>query len=493
MGEADGAPGPVRGRVGVRVQGQCPGPNTLGVERLPLSDIHVFVSSTVKDLRLERQTVKQAVGRIGVTPFLSEESGASHLSPNQLCFDEVRAADIYILLVGESYGAVPAPMPAADGQAGSDLLDGRTSVTHAEFKLACRLNKPILVYIKTTDKREHEVDSLVTSIEGFHTGFKRCRFSRSEELAQQVTKDVGDVIASVFKGKFRHFIAPEPKVVCCENPAEAQELCARFICAVVRRRQRPVLGLMAGNTAGGVYGSLEQILAGDPNLQARFGDVRTFHAAERFGVHETSPSSYRSWMMASLYDKLERLGVKLDLSKIHFVPGVVMSNGLDTECHHYNNLVSQHGIDLQLVGMAPNGESMGIDPDRYDPAELRGQRTSLVEICEYTYDYIVPRAPAHLCVTIGMGNVLRFSKRVVLVACGEDKAAAVRNVLTSNDTRLSPCSILKTHNDFWLVIDRLAASALPAGWERHFSRLTYEDALRKFDPARATTVEERPD
>lgn len=61
--------------------------------------------------------------------------------------------------------------------------------------------------------------------------------------------------------------------------------------------------------------------------------------------------------------------------------------------------------------------------------------------------------------TIGMGTILS-AKRVLLVACGEDKANAVQKTLTGRPETFIPASFLQLHTDVEVYLDEAAASKL---------------------------------
>ena len=115
-----------------------------------MSKIKVFVSSTVRDLGQERSIVKEVLENSGVESFLSEEASSTASSPRDVCLDQITECDIFILIIGERYGYVP----ESDSTPGSPY-DGKISVTEGEFLKARELLKPILVFVKDT-QREHE-------------------------------------------------------------------------------------------------------------------------------------------------------------------------------------------------------------------------------------------------------------------------------------------------------------------------------------------------
>jgi hypothetical protein len=62
----------------------------------------VFVSSTVKDLRAERDSVKKALSHYSFNTYLSEHDGADWASSCTKCLSELETSDIYILVESTS-------------------------------------------------------------------------------------------------------------------------------------------------------------------------------------------------------------------------------------------------------------------------------------------------------------------------------------------------------------------------------------------------------
>jgi len=90
----------------------------------------VLISSVIRGFERVRDRAALGVERTGMHPVRSERLAADPDSPRRALLDEVAAADIYLLLLGERYGdVVPSP-------------------TEQEYEEATRLNTPILVLVQ---------------------------------------------------------------------------------------------------------------------------------------------------------------------------------------------------------------------------------------------------------------------------------------------------------------------------------------------------------
>ena len=89
----------------------------------------IFVSSTFRDLREERQAALEAILELGHFPAGMETFPAADATPWELIKSIIADSDYYVLIVGAKYGST-----------GPDGI----SYTEMEFNLAVELGKPIL-------------------------------------------------------------------------------------------------------------------------------------------------------------------------------------------------------------------------------------------------------------------------------------------------------------------------------------------------------------
>ena len=64
-----------------------------------------------------------------------------------------------------------------------------------------------------------------------------------------------------------------------------------------------------------------------------------------------------------------------------------------------------------------------------------------------------------LAITMGIGTILK-SKKIILIATGENKKDAVADMIEGSVAAFSPASALQLHSDVVVVLDKLAASKL---------------------------------
>jgi len=102
----------------------------------------VYLSSTLADLKLEREVALKTIGEVGVvrTSYRADERGAV-----ATCTSDVRGSDLYVGIVGQRYGYVP---PRAEGNPQDK------SITELEYEACLRPGQPPiprLMFVKSTE------------------------------------------------------------------------------------------------------------------------------------------------------------------------------------------------------------------------------------------------------------------------------------------------------------------------------------------------------
>jgi HEAT repeat protein len=111
--------------------------------------IKAFLSSTSKDLEPYRQRATKAINGIdGYHCIAMENFGARDSSAEVFCPDKVEECDLFVLLLGPTYGSCP---PGSD-----------KSYTHLEYETAVTLDKPRLIF--ASSKQFHVSQELISSV-----------------------------------------------------------------------------------------------------------------------------------------------------------------------------------------------------------------------------------------------------------------------------------------------------------------------------------------
>ena len=226
------------------------------------------------------------------------------------------------------------------------------------------------------------------------------------------------------------------------NKQEAEvQVCQEFI-DLINSKKDCVLGLATGSTPEGVYAKLI-----DANKEGKvsFKDVTTFNLDEYVGLEDSHPQSYRYFMNNHLF-----LHVDINLDKNH-VPG---NKGDENDLSVYDENIKKHGgIDLQLLGIGSNGHIAFNEPGT--PFD------SLTHIAELTEQTISDNArfferiedvPTKAC-TMGLKSIMN-AKKIILIATGKSKKAAVEQLINGAIDEAWPCTILRNHPDVVIYVDK---------------------------------------
>jgi tetratricopeptide (TPR) repeat protein len=143
----------------------------------PLS---LFISSKMAELQEERRAVQQALAAYCMYGWLWEkDAGARPESIQSTYLKEVEACDIYIGLFWKGYG----------------------EYTIEEYQHAHKHRKPCLIYEKQVDseQRDQQLTDFLKEINRVPEGLTVCYFKNTEELAEQVLKDIIQLLTSRFR------------------------------------------------------------------------------------------------------------------------------------------------------------------------------------------------------------------------------------------------------------------------------------------------------
>ena len=215
---------------------------------------------------------------------------------------------------------------------------------------------------------------------------------------------------------------------------DTQRNCARMAAEEYRKLlgENPhcVLGLATGSTPEMLY---EELVALCKAGKLSFKDVTTYNLDEYVGLDGSHPQSYRYFMDSHLFNLVD-----IDKTRTHVPCGIGVT---DEMAAHYDDEIKQAGgVDLQLLGIGPNGHIGFNEP---------GTPWAAVP-------HIVPLTDA---VSMGIKTVMQ-SRRIILMAFGKNKAQAVKGMIEGRIDNSVPASILQLHPDCTVYIDDDAASML---------------------------------
>lgn len=183
--------------------------------------------------------------------------------------------------------------------------------------------------------------------------------------------------------------------------------------------------------------------------------VTFFHLDEYVGMEMSHPASFRKYLKERLVDRLPQRP-----AAFHYLQA---EGDCRAECQRLAQLIRQHPIDVAFIGIGENGHLAFNDP----PADFETAEPYLVVSLDVacrqqqfgegwfpTFDAVPTQA-----ISMSVQQILK-SKTIICSVPDERKAQAVQAALEGPVTPLLPASILQTHADTHVFLDRPAASLL---------------------------------
>lgn len=203
------------------------------------------------------------------------------------------------------------------------------------------------------------------------------------------------------------------------------------------------LGLATGSTPLAFY---DEIRKSDLD----FSDMTSVNLDEYVGLVADNDQSYHYFMQENLF--------RAKSFKESFLPNGLASD-LQEETRRYDQVIAEHPIDFQILGIGHNGH-IGFN----EPGTSFDVTTHVVNLTEDTikansrfFDSIddVPKQ----AISMGIQSIMQ-SKMIVLMAYGQGKADAIKQMIEGPVTEDLPASVLQKHPNVVVIVDEAAASAL---------------------------------
>lgn len=203
------------------------------------------------------------------------------------------------------------------------------------------------------------------------------------------------------------------------------------------------LGLATGSTPVEFY---NQIVKSDLD----FSDMTSVNLDEYVGLDGSDEQSYRYFMSKHLFNEKP--------FKENFLPNGKAAD-LEAETKAYDQIIAEHPIDFQILGIGQNGH-IGFN----EPGTSFEETTHVVDLQESTIkanarffenEEDVPRQ----AISMGIASIMA-AKSIVLMAYGESKAEAIKGMVEGEISEDMPASILQKHADVVVIADEAAAALL---------------------------------
>ena len=230
------------------------------------------------------------------------------------------------------------------------------------------------------------------------------------------------------------------------------------------------LGLTTGATPVSLYNELAR--------RYEAGKV-SFKNVEVVSIDEYYPSSAGGAQSRNrrLHDGLLD---KVDILKenIHIPDGTVPQEKLGEYCAQFDALA--RNLDLLVIGVGEKGQVGFNEAGANEKTRTRAVRLSYNSRKRQSSNFNMDiMATPDKAITVGIGTMLT-AKKIILMAWGEDKAAAVKAISEGPCTTDCPASLLQEHDHISFYVDEAAAEQLtrsvapwlvgPCDWTPKFIR-----------------------
>ncbi len=240
------------------------------------------------------------------------------------------------------------------------------------------------------------------------------------------------------------------KLIVVDNYEQVSDEAFKVMKEIVTGSENPVLGLATGSSPIGLY---KRMVEDHKENNTSYKNVVTFNLDEYLGLPVGHKESYFTFMHENLFDHID-----INPENIHIPMG--NATDIEEEAVRYETEMRNYTLDVQLLGVGSNGH-IGFN----EPGESFDSLTHTVTLQEKTrkdnarfFDNDINQVPTH-AISMGIASIMR-SKKILLVASGENKADAICALINGEVTVDWPCTILQNHDDVVAVIDKAAASKL---------------------------------
>ena len=238
------------------------------------------------------------------------------------------------------------------------------------------------------------------------------------------------------------------RVIIAKDYEEGSKLAADEIEKLVREKPDCNLGLATGSSPVGMYRELARRCS-EEGLD--FSKVHTVNLDEYVGLPGTHEQSYRFFMNDNLFDH-----INIDKDNTYVAKG---TGDVDANIKEFNEVLDATDIDLQVLGVGPDGHLGFNEPgdSLYDKAhkEVLDESTIDANTRFFASRDEVPR----YAVTMGMGNIMR-AKKLLMIINGNKKQAASELLMNDRIDPKCPATFMRLHRDAVVVIEESLAKKI---------------------------------
>ena len=210
------------------------------------------------------------------------------------------------------------------------------------------------------------------------------------------------------------------------------------------------LGLTTGTTPVSLY---RELSAKYKEGAISFANVEIFSIDEYYPVGKAEAQSRNHRLHEEFLNNVD-----VPKENIHIPDGTVPKDRITAYCAEYDKAIS--GLDLLVIGVGEQGQ---IGFNEAGSSEKSRTRTVLLsyksrKAQSRNFNGNIADTPK-TAITVGIATIMS-AKKIILMAWGEDKAQAVKDIVEGPVTAACPASYLQKHENICFYADDNSASML---------------------------------
>lgn len=238
------------------------------------------------------------------------------------------------------------------------------------------------------------------------------------------------------------------RLIVAKDYEEMSRRAADILAAQVILKPDCVLGLATGSSPIGTY---QELIRRHKAGEVDFSRCSTVNLDEYVGLPADHDQSYAYFMRHNLF---EHVNFRTECLNI--------PNGLEKdaqkECARYDGVIRElGGIDMQLLGLGPNGTSASTSRTTSSPPGPIWS-SSRKAPSRPTSAFLPARRTCPAMPIPWASRDIMQARRILMVVSGKGKAEILRQALLGPVTPRVPASILQLHRNCVIVADEEAAS-----------------------------------
>ncbi len=231
-------------------------------------------------------------------------------------------------------------------------------------------------------------------------------------------------------------------IIQTRNYNEMSKYAADIIINEILKKPKIVIGFATGETLLGLY---KELIKSHKKNKVDFSNLISFNLDEYYPMKRNDKNSYYYYMQKNLF---RHINVKK--SNIYYLNGE--EKDWRKECKNYENKIKKNPIDVQILGLGANGHIAF-----NEPGSLNKSITRLVRLNEGTRR--TNKINNLYALSMGVSTIMK-SKKIVLLASGEEKAEAIFHLINGKVNKNWPVTYLRKHKNLIIILDKHAAGLL---------------------------------